>query len=380
MSPDRANSRYQGPRNRFDLLRVEAGWKISSGAKPCTIGIVETGFDHFHPALVKNLRPGFAVNGTHHLPAYTIVAHGTEVVSVICARRVEEGGLVGLAPDHAVLTASQGMPRHEILLFQQDFARKNPGATPADLQAAMAENAEILKGYAARRVRYVAHGVADSIRYLVDRGAKVINISEFLPKSQLAAYPDAWRDLESAVAHAVREDVLIVIGSGNSGTRIADYPGTKDTVLVVGASTLADKRWTRKIEAYGRTIETGSCTGPRLSVVAPCENVVVALPHERAFYEFEHSPMGPLKIPFKGHYDVRPWGATSIATPMVTSLAAHVRSLRPDLPIGTVIDLIQCGAVDLGDPGFDETHGHGRIDFRKTLELARDEPAPPKKG
>lgn len=85
--------------------------------------------------------------------------------------------------------------------------------------------------------------------------------------------------------------------------------------------------------------------------------------------------MGRQDAEYDGQYDVTPFGATSMATPIVSSLAALVRSLRPDLSAREVIDLIKKGAVDMGEPGFDELTGHGRIDFLKTLELARAHPS-----
>ena len=48
-----------------------------------------------------------------------------------------------------------------------------------------------------------------------------------------------------------------------------------------------------------------------------------------------------------------------------------MRSLRPDLKASDVIHLIEQGADDIGAPGFDEETGYGRINFLKTLELAR---------
>jgi hypothetical protein len=59
------------------------------------------------------------------------------------------------------------------------------------------------------------------------------------------------------------------------------------------------------------------------------------------------------------------------AAPQVAALAARVRALRPDLKAADVIRLIEQGADDIGAPGFDEKTGYGRINFLKTLELAR---------
>jgi subtilisin family serine protease len=81
--------------------------------------------------------------------------------------------------------------------------------------------------------------------------------------------------------------------------------------------------------------------------------------------------MGAERESYEGAYDVLPWGATSSAAPQVASLAALVRSLRPDLSSAAVIHLIEQGADPIGAPGFHEETGYGRINFRKTLELAQ---------
>jgi hypothetical protein len=108
--------------------------------------------------------------------------------------------------------------------------------------------------------------------------------------------------------------------------------------------------------------------------MAPVEKLVVAAPHEPSFYSWNDTPVGKLKIPQEGAYTVMLWGATSSAAPQVAALAALVRSLRPDLGVPQVIHLIEQGADPIGEPGFHEETGFGRINFRKTLELARTSP------
>jgi len=142
-------------------------------------------------------------------------------------------------------------------------------------------------------------------------------------------------------------------------------------VLVAGASTLADERWETTIEAMGTQITQGSCYGPRLSVMAPTDNLRVAVPHDEASYRFADTPMGPEDMPFRGAYEVTENGATSSAAPIVASLAALVRSLRPDLRTADVIAVLQESAADIGDPGPDPMTGHGRVDFLAALELAK---------
>jgi hypothetical protein len=57
---------------------------------------------------------------------------------------------------------------------------------------------------------------------------------------------------------------------------------------------------------------------------------------------------------------------------MVTSLVALVYSARPTLAARSVVKLVQQGCDDIGGKGYNIHTGYGRINFGKTLKLARD--------
>ena len=54
---------------------------------------------------------------------------------------------------------------------------------------------------------------------------------------------------------------------------------------------------------------------------------------------------------------------TSFAAPHVAGAAAVVWGAFPELTNDEVRALLEATSEDLGDPGFDETYGHGRIDL-----------------
>jgi len=60
---------------------------------------------------------------------------------------------------------------------------------------------------------------------------------------------------------------------------------------------------------------------------------------------------------------------TSGVCPIVAGVAALVLSVNPDLTEYEVRQILYRSAVDLGDPGFDEFYGHGRIDACAALDL-----------
>jgi subtilisin family serine protease len=364
----------------FDLIGVEEAWAITRGSPECLIGVVDTGFDFFHPALRDAVTPGYVADDVFHLPAFPIVAHGTAMASLIVAQRVEPDGMIGLAPDCRVLAASQGMPEHALMRLQEKITREHPDATMAEIQQELMKHSEELRGFGQRWVEYVARTTSEAIRDLADRKVKVISISAFFPRTILAGVPGAAEELDAAFAYAIEHDVVIVIGAGNNATRVEEYPGDADTVLIAGASTMEDERWVMEVEIGGQKISQGSCTGPRLSVMAPSENLVIASPHEKALYELDDSPMGPVKVEFDGLYTVEPNGATSSATAIVAALAALVRSARPDLGVTDVVRIVKQSALDLGEPGFDEETGFGRVDFAQALKMAQEAPRGEKQG
>lgn len=361
----------------FDLLGVHAAWAHTRGSTECPIGVVDNGFDFFHPALRAALQPGYCADGVYHTTSASLIGHGTLVASIMAARNVEEGGMVGLAPDCPILCASTGMPLHTLLLMQADFRKANPDATMEAWQAYMQDHAQEMAGFGSMWIGWVGRTMAEGIGSLIEQGARVISISGFLPRETIERVsPAALEQLDAAFQEAIDRDVIIVLGAGNDGQPVSGYPGSLETVLVVGASTLSDARWEESMEVMGQSVTQGSSYGPRLSVMAPVERIKVALPHDAAQYQFQATPMGPEDQEWDGSYQVLPSGATSSAAPVVASLAALVRSLRPDLTARQVIEVIHAGAVDLGETGRDDMTGYGRVDFARTLELAASYAAP----
>jgi len=163
-----------------------------------------------------------------------------------------------------------------------------------------------------------------------------------------------------------------VIGAGNNAQACEDYPGDENSIIVVGATRLNDERWEEEKEVMGQKIKQGSNFGKRLTVMAPAENIIVCVPHDKRFYASADGPAGATSEEFKGIYEVIPMGATSLATPIVTSLAALVFSLKPDLDGKSAMELIKKGCDDIGDKGFDIYTGYGRVNFLKTLQLVKE--------
>jgi subtilisin family serine protease len=355
----------------FDRINAFEAWKVTEGDPNVWVGVIDTGFDFFHPDLKANLVPGFFAGGSYHTEFLENVAHGTLVVSLIAAVGNNGIGMTGLAPRCRVLAASLGMIEHKMAKLQKKFMQDHPDAGPSEWGKFMSskENQAEMFSFARDWEHFVSRSIAESIRYLVDHNVRVINVSVALMKEGSGFSTDSWQTLEEASAYAREKGVLIVLAAGNNNA-LEDYPGDSDSVIVVGATRLDDTRWEEVREIKGSKIKQGSNFGKRLTVMAPMENVQVCVPHDRRFYNCDDGPMGPVKHDFNDMYEVGATGATSCAAPIVTSLVALIYSARPDLDARAVLEIIQQGCDDLGDKGYDIYTGFGRVNFGKTIKLA----------
>jgi subtilisin family serine protease len=350
----------------FEKLQVDAAWGVTQGDPKVVVGVIDSGFDFFHPDLKGRVDPGYYYAGGYHPEAYTNLAHGTLVASLIVAPGKGKDSMAGLAPRCKVLTACQGTIDHKLLRLQNEFFEKHPKASMNEF---FLSHAFEIVPWAKEFGNYQAKGAAEAIRYLTDHGVRVINFSGGLRRG-LVPTKEAWTRLEESFAYAASKNVVIVVSAGNDGVRTEDYPGDAKTVIVAGATLLDDKRWEKEVELHGVKVKQGSNFGKRLTCVAPVQDLLVCVPHEKRMYEMDDGPYGAMKEEFKGAHDVLKVGATSSAAPIASALAALVVAARPDLDAPAVVELIMQGCDDLGDPGFDIHTGHGRINFAKTLQLA----------
>ena len=355
----------------FEKLHILEAWQLTKGSPDVLVGVIDNGFDFFHPDLKEHLIPGFYAPGGYHTEVYDNMAHGTCVASIIAAKGGQGSEMIGLAPECRFLTASYGMIEQKLLKLLKELQQKSPNAGMAELQKEMIKHQDELKKLGEEWTSYMALSTAESVRYLTDHRVRVINLSGLMRKSLIQS-AEAWARLQDAFQYASDKGVLVVIGAGNNAQACEDYPGEEYSTIVVGASRLNDERWEEEKEYMGQKIKQGSNFGKRLTVMAPAENIIVCVPHDRRFYASEDGPTGASKEEFKGIYEVMPTGATSCATPIVTSLAALIFSLKPDLDGKSVMELIKKGSDDIGEKGFDIYTGYGRVNFLKTLQLAKE--------
>lgn len=182
--------------------------------------------------------------------------------------------------------------------------------------------------------------VANAIRYAVDNGARIVNIS-LSGQSHSSV-------LASAVEYARSKNVFIVAGAGNAGIDSVEYPARFEYCLAVGSTDPDDVR--SKTFFWGG----GSNSGGDIDVVAP-GNFVYALDYLPAT-EYDYVT-----------------GGTSNSTALVSGLASLLLAQDPSRTPAMLRSIIQETADDQvgksteDTPGWDRYHGHGRVNAFRAL-------------
>ena len=131
----------------FETLDVLDAWQLTKGSPDVLIGVIDNGFDFFHPDLKGQLIPGFYAPGGYHTELYVNNAHGTLVASIICAKENNEIGMAGLAPGCRVLASSHGMIEHLLLKVRSEYLKDHPDADYSQGLKVMAQHRDELKEF-----------------------------------------------------------------------------------------------------------------------------------------------------------------------------------------------------------------------------------------
>lgn len=289
------------------LLDPDRVWPSTRGAG-VLVAVIDSGVDTDQPQLSRpgKVLPGRDFYSPGRLPAtFDCESHGTEVASIIAADPVPGVGFHGIAPDARILPVR---------------------VTDRELNG----QGEILQ--------IDPQEVADGIRYAVDQGARVLNLS-------LAGSTDlpAVRD---AVGYAVSRDVVVVAAAGNQQqdgtTELPSYPAAYPGVLGVGA-----------IDINGARVSS-SQIGPYVGIVGPGAGVLAAT-----------------RIAGQSYVD-----GTSFATAFVSGAAALVRAAWPQLSAAEVIQRLEATASPARGGRASEEYGAGVVDPYRAVTDQLDPRAP----
>ncbi|WBB66024.1 type VII secretion-associated serine protease mycosin [Micromonospora sp. WMMD812] len=286
LAPGDAPSRPDQVRDeqwQLDELNAATAWRSATG-RGVTVAVIDSGVDGSHPDLVGQVLPGLDLVTPGGGPEPDPVGHGTTVASLIAGRDDDKQGVVGLAPDARILP----------------------------VRVLDAEN------------RYDdAMIVARGVRWAVDNGARVINLS-------LGGSGDSPA-LAAALDYAFARDVVVIACTGNLATSTSTkvwYPAREPGVIAVAG-----------LERSSENLWSGSITGRATVLTAPATGLVGARP--------------------RGYWRVQ---GTSFAAPLVAATAALVRSRYPQMSAGEVVNRLLATARDIGPTGRDDRFGYGLVD------------------
>lgn len=184
--------------------------------------------------------------------------------------------------------------------------------------------------------------IAQGIRYAVDNGAKVVNLS-------LGATVDQ-QNVREAVMYAHENGVTLVAASGNSssynsGVDFLYYPAGYSTVIAVGATDENDEVANLSNSSFV------SHRGRELDLVAPGVEIVAA-------------------VVKNGSDEFAVYDGTSMSVPHVVGTVALMLQKDGALTPDEIDDLLTSNAEKVGDMSgdFDTAYGYGRLDVRATME------------
>jgi membrane-anchored mycosin MYCP len=287
---------------RFDPARLAS----FADGRDVKVAVIDSGVDADHPQMRGHVLGG----GTDFIDTQgdgrqDCVGHGTAVASVIVAQPSPATPFRGLAPGASVLP---------IRVSEQENTQGNvSGRLPPQPEKSF----------------------ATAVRYAVDHGAKVINLSVVLGNDD--------PEVRAATAYAIGHNVVVVAAVGNAHAQgdPTPYPAAYDGVIGVGAITPDGVRL--DISQVGRYVD----------IVAPGSEIVVASPG-RGYQSYQ---------------------GTSVAAPFVAATAALVIQYHPELSAREVAARILATADPAPGPPGSKEYGYGVLNpYRALTEGVSSEP------
>ncbi|WP_116022055.1 S8 family serine peptidase [Thermomonospora umbrina] len=239
----RAASRADAVRSRqwhMDAMRVPRVWRWGRG-KHVTIAVLDTGVDARHRDLTGQVvtGPDFT-GGTRRAGDRYWGGHGTAMASIIAGHGNGPGassGVLGIAPQAKILSIRVTWENDDPMRRSGTLANRNRDA------------------------------VAKGIRYAVDHGADIINMS----LGGGRAYYNGNSTEEQAIRYALSKGVVLIASAGNDGKgpNRKNFPAAYPGVIAVGALTRHLRIWPdTNRNAY-------------VSVCAPGVDIISAAPGNR---------------------------------------------------------------------------------------------------
>jgi serine protease len=197
--------------------------------------------------------------------------------------------------------------------------------------------------------------IAEGVRFAVNHGAKVINLSlEFSSDVGAADIPE----LIDALRYANKRGVVVVAAAGNEGSTSIPYPARAAHVIAVGATT--EHGCLANYSNYGRGIALVAPGGGPDASLTGDPNCHPELPAGRDIFQMTFTGSSPRIFGFPDGYE-----GTSMATPHVAATAALIiaeRVLGSKPSPSQIAARLKATARKLGGPPDRALYGAGLLD------------------
>ena len=329
VEPNRYRETYANPNDpsftsQWGLSKINcpAAWDRTTGDPGVVVAVIDTGVDLDHPELAPLLVAGTDMVdlGANPTPPQGFrfegdfqgrddapqdeVGHGTHVAGTIACLSNNAVGVAGVTWNCRVMPV-------------RVLARIVNIANPSDVRGT---------GSAA--------DIAAGIRWAVDHGARVLNLS-------LGGATDTQVERD-AIAYAIAHGAVVCAAMGNGGAAAGpSFPAAYQDVVAVGAIDQADHR------------ASFSQVGPHIDIAGP--------------------GVGILSTVWDNGFTTM--SGTSMATPHVAGVAALVLSINSILTGPQAADILRQSARPLrdlpGDPVPNNNYGFGCVDAQAAVNRAR---------
>lgn len=343
-----------------DAIGVRMAWDQGARGAGVRVAVIDSGLLTTHPDMVGQYDAELSISLVEQMSwDQPTDSHGTSVSSLIAA--ADDGkGIVGVAPEAKIVTIT---------------STEKPGER--------------------------AQGLADAIRYAVDHGIEVVNIS------QNALFPDrggcglgdaVWcptaDELANALAivdragrYAWENGTLVLSASGNIRpgglnrdveTSLVAIPGDAEFIFAVSGT--GPIGWVKDSNTFLDNPAPYSVTGNNYIVfAAPGGGASLPIDRTDVCMAWELSrPCGVFDNVLVARFtpDIVPVYAftngTSFAAPHASGVAALLFSVLEgeERTASRVLELMREGADDLGAVGRDGVYGFGRLNAGRSVALA----------
>ncbi len=297
-------------------IDTRGAWQHTYGFKDIIVAVIDSGID-FNHSEIENA----SWNNTDEIAnnsidddgnGYIDDTHGWDFVSNDSEPGPEDGD-----PIHWHATFITGLIAAKI--DGEGIAGVAPNVTVMDVRVLDSAN------YAGT----TNIGLGDAIRYAVDNGADVINLSLHYYDNSSYYYDD--------IVYAIEQNVVVVSVTGNNwvinggGFEFQSFPGGYDEVISVGATSYSQEK--ADYSNYGEWTELVAPVGDEGTGIRSIE-------------------------PSGGYYFG--WG-TSFAAPQVAAVVALMKSLNNSLRVSEIREILHKTAIDLGEGGKDIYFGYGLL-------------------